>query len=520
MANAGLYAIIKALTLKAAGATSKRKWKELEETVPMVRRPTHDEPLSEVDPDAPTFFGESTSQRDRNPLVLEEFQRQYPSSFGKEPTTKRGLSGTVEDALDDIERELIDSGELGDIGTQVTARKPSEYALEAGKRKDVTTAGEAKQIGTYIDPKLPPTATHFRELENFDRFMKGEPPVPITREIPEGTRQDLRAPAKIPRSDDIDVTNTRREAQLELLKEQLEGQPELATRANLGELAEDVVAADVLDKAGKQFFGRKVAQEGDDFSMRDLEDLFLRGKSAEGKFNVDPETGRPTTPQGRAVLKAKAEGTKQVQGRSKGPKVVSRVPTGERSFRARKRPDPEGLEKPVEGEVLSPQEKLTGPLKEDVRLREAQIAANARAHQADLRAIREGRNDLTPRQQALKDVIDRTGKLTKEAIEKINKDFPPVPVKLSPRGKVGKQTTVKSAVGEQRGTRQRERGAEVEEVPEETTQFTVFDEATGEPQVDEAGRIVSDFIDRTTAAPDANIGALLDALRNIQRGTR
>jgi hypothetical protein len=511
MASAGINAFIRALVLKATTAAARRTAKDAEETVPMVHRPTGDIPLDDPT-DAPTFFGPSTSQLDRNPLVLER----YDEIIKDNPNVK--FSGTVEDHLDEIERDLIDAGELGDIGKQTTARKPWEFELEGGKRKDVTTTGQAKQVETYIDPKLSPAATHFRELENLDRFLKGEPEVPITRDVPEGTRQDLRATAKIPRSDDIDITNARREAQITLLKEQLEKQPELATRANLGELAEDVVAADVLDKAGKQFFGRKVAQEGDDFSMRDLEDLFLRGKSAEGKLNIDPETGRPTTPQGRAVLKAKAEGTKQVQGRSRGPKDIPIVPTGERSFGYRKRPDPEGMEKPVEGEVLSPQEKLTGPLKEEARISEAQIAANARAHRDDLRAISEGRNDLTPRQQALKDVIDRTGRLTRKAIEKINKDFPPVPVRLSPRREAGKQTTVESAVREQRGTKQRERGEEPKEVPEETTKFTVFDEATGEPQVDEAGRIVSDFIDRTTAAPDSDLfGRTMDELSKARQ---
>ena len=504
MASAGLYAIIRALTLKATKEAAKSAQRDADEVVPKVYRPTDElslDPTLNPGGEAPTSFGHTPSHLDRELLVLEEYQKRFPKSFGEEATTKRGSSGTVEQQLDEIERELIDEGVLADIGASPKARS----------KFDATKSNRPEKPDARADEEAIKKELGFIPKDKYTR-------------IPEGARQDLRAPGKIPRSDDIDITNARREAQIELLRDQLERQPELATRANLEELAKDVVDADVLDKAGKQFFGRQIAQEGDDFSMRDLEDLFLRERSApskefpRGKLNIDPKTGRPTTPQGRAVLKAKAEGTTQVQGRSRGPKSVPKIPEGERSFRARKRPDPEGLEKPVEGEALSPQEKLTGPLKDEARLREAQRASDAEAHRADLMAIRDRRNDLTPRQEALKDAIEGTGKLTKEAVAKINKDFPPIPVKLSPRRVAGKQTTVESAVREQRGTKQRERGIEVEEVPEETTQITVFDEATGGPQVDEAGRIISDFIDRNTATPDSDLfGRTIDELSEARR---
>jgi hypothetical protein len=468
MASTGLYAIIRGLAAKAAKETAKSAQRDAGETVPKVFRPTDDlslDPTLNVSKEAPTSFGPTPSQLDRDPLVLEEFQRMFPESFGRSATTRRGSSGTIEQQLDEIERRLIDEGKLSDIGTEPSARKPSEY--------EPTKSDRPEKPDARADEEAIKKELGFIPKEKYTKAQEGKP-------------QDLRASKEIPRQDDIDLTNARQEAILQRRIKQLQEQPEIDTPANEEILARQVIGEDALDKASGKFFGRGLkykVPEGDDFTLRDLEDIFVRGKDVEGKPSsriINPNTPEEqligNTPQAKAVLALKARGTAASQGRSTGPGDARRIPTGKRSFER---------ERPITGEELDEtQEALTGRLRPDVALEQAQIKANAQALQADLRAIRTRTNELTPRQESLRDLITSGEKPTKEAVQAIYEEFPVDKAKFPLTPDPGRQIPAPRAEVRSRGGVSAGRKVSF---------------------IDDEGNVVEDVIDEGAILPDENV---------------
>ena len=359
------------LILKLAGAEKKQAQKNItrdtHETVPKVFKPSDDIPLDADEAD--TFFGPTRSELDREELVLEQFEIDQAAN----PNVRR--SGSIEQELNDIERRLLEEGQLEDIIPELNQR--TEFDQFKGK-PDTISAEEAKQVETFIDPRLPPSATHFRELENLDRFLKGEKEVPITRSQREGSAKGAgeRIETK-KRSDDIDVLNERREARLAEFKKHLEANPELDTPANRAILTKDVIEADIADKAAGQVFGKDkdafpkdIDPESrlDEFSLRELEDIFGRNDLS--------------TPQGRAVARFRKEAAQAAarSGRPPEPGARQLLPTGAKSFANRPRPDASELD--------AVQDKLTGPLKPEAKEKELQRILAQREKTAKLKAQR------------------------------------------------------------------------------------------------------------------------------------
>ena len=451
MANAALLAAIRALRQTAARTAARNVASDAEQTVPKVYRPTDEIPLDVEE--AESFFGPSRSELDREPLVLEEFQRRHEGVKTKKgKTATRGSAGSIEQELNDIERELIDAGELEDIGATPYARSdwdpktPRKRKLGKGRSLTALSPEEAKQVETFIDPKLPPEATHFRELENFERFLRGEEiaseskaiskslktatstsrralhkklaqlaeekegvrEVPITRGQRPGRAKGAgeRIETK-KRSDDIDVLNERRAARLadftRQLREARKTDPEIDTPANRAILAEDVIQADIADKAAGNVFGldkanfpKNIDPESrlTEFSLRELEDIF-------GKNDL-------TTPQGRAVARLRKEASQAAKASGRPPvKLEARqlIPRTAKGFARRERPDPSKLE-PV-------QEKLTGPLRPEVALKLSKEAEAKNLQQQKLlleRQLRDEPGEIPQADvllEAIKSILDK-----------------------------------------------------------------------------------------------------------------
>ena len=473
MASAGLLAIIQGLRRAGAKAIEKRALRDAEDlAAPGVHRPTDElslDPELNVGGEAPTFFGPTSSQLDRHPEVLNRFDEIRADN----PNVR--FQGTVEQQLDEIERNLIDEGVLRDIDIEPSARKPSEY--------EPTKSSRLGKPDARADEEAIKKELGFIPREKYTKAQEGKP-------------QDLRASKEIPRQDDIDLTNERQEAILQRRIKELQEQPEINTPANEEILASQVIGEDALDKASGKFFGRgpkyKI-QPDDNFTLRDLEDTFVKGRDAEGNLSsriINPDTPEEqligNTPQARAVLALKARGTTASQGRSTGPGDARRIPTGKRSFERQKL---------ITGEELDePQEALTGRLRPDVALEQAQVKANALALRADLKAIRTGTNELTPRQEALRDLFTSGEKPTKKAVQAIFEEFPVDKAKFPLTPDPGRQVTAPSAAVARPGEVAVGR------------QAPMLDAETGKIAIDEAtGNQMFDIVDQSTPAPDAGV---------------
>jgi len=319
------------------------------------------------DPDE--YLGPTPTQLDRPAEVLDEFQNQYTKG------NVRGSRGTIEQEMDQLEKELIEEGvlEFSDTSTErpipsLGEKKQSNTFTQSVNRQKPKTVFE--DTSGYIDPKLAPEATHFQELEQFDKFMSGKKTSPITNKIPQGT------PKKEYRGDDIDLVNARREKRLEEYKKQLP--PHMQTPENIEILVQDIMEADIADLASGKVFGKDKSKfpkpldpDKENFSLRNLEDIFTHGKGNEG-----PSAQKNAV----AGFRKRATKAQKASGRTVYP--TDRLPTNEKSFANRPRPDASKLE--------GVQETLTGPQSLESRMKALLEAFFAREKVSKLKAKRLG----------------------------------------------------------------------------------------------------------------------------------
>tara|TARA_R100000781_G_scaffold31819_1_gene23271 strand:- start:5928 stop:7499 length:1572 start_codon:yes stop_codon:yes gene_type:complete len=355
-------------------------------TVGEVYRPTSDQPISSApgEEHAESFFGPSGSELDRDPNVIYDLQQ----TIRDNPNVR--LSGTIEQQLDDVQRELIDEGILTDLTRRDTniIKDPKGAEEQALRRARANAPKKSKERKTYPGDNRPPEgseASRVIELEEIEEAMKSGK----GRKVPPGTAKGLQDPKTARRSDDIDVIGEKRDARIRDIDKQLQSQrnPEMRQSPAIREaLIEDIVEADVADLAAGQAFGRSTSKrkfdpskttadrEIDNFGLRQLEDIY-------GVNQTGTEAERAV----KALRKETGDASRDSL-RLPEPNARVAVPPDVNAFMMRKRPDASKLE--------AVQEKLTGPLNEQTKQRLLLEELRNREKTANLRQKRLRKEDL------------------------------------------------------------------------------------------------------------------------------
>lgn len=382
MASSVAYQLLKFLAKKEAQTAERNAIRDAE--VPGVHRPSENI-------DGGGNFGPTPSQLDRKPEVIAAWEAEQSRKASREGATLAQRPGTIEQQMDAIEAELVKEGKLQyipenkvppeEVGVRTSnkSQPKSELELSPNELKAKRDA-EKSQVDNFIDPKLPPSQTHFRELENFDRFSAGDDPLPITRRQKFGVPDDLKVPrnakGKKGAVNDMDIMGDRRAAALTDIVRQLEKHGN-ANPKNIGEAAKDVIERDIADEQITKVFGRgkkkadPAVHKNDisneqDFSLKHLEELF----SPTAKGDVPSIQG-----QGVAALKQEAAKAGQESGRTTVKGIT--VPRNQVSIDNQRK-----FHRPDADKIAPIQEKLTGPLNDETRIRLMREMAKREANRA------------------------------------------------------------------------------------------------------------------------------------------